>query len=83
MSSRTRSASVSAKPQVGSAGQASAQRSAGAHVIGETHAVLAQQVLDRVAILRPDPAQDDVLARHQDRIAAEALDDLPQCRTDA
>ena len=42
--------------------------------------MFAQQAFDRVAILRADLAQDDVLARHQDRIAAEPLDDLAQCR---
>ena len=84
MSSRTRSASVSARPQVGRAGQASAQRAAGRQqVLGEADAVPAQQTLDRVAVLRADLAQNDVLARHQDRVAAEALDDLAQRGADA
>src|ERR1700737_4934316 len=49
----------------------------GGQILGQAHAMLAQQVFNRVAILRPDLAHDDVLARHQDRVATEALDDLP------
>ena len=42
------------------------------HVLGEPHAVRAQDRGDRVAVRGADFAQDDVLARHQDRVAAEA-----------
>jgi hypothetical protein len=45
--------------------------------------VFAEQAFDRVALLRADLAQDDVLARRQDRVAAEPLDDFAQCRTNA
>ena len=44
--------------------------------------MLAQYAIDRSSILGADLAQDDVLARHQDRIAAEPADDLPQCGPD-
>src|SRR5262249_1922116 len=48
------------------------------HVGGEPHAVLAQRSFDGSVILKADLAQNDVLARHQDRVAAEAADDLAQ-----
>src|SRR5215469_1672862 len=47
--------------------------------LGEAYAVCLQQIDYRIAIIRPDVAQDDVLARHQDRVAAKALDRFAQC----
>jgi len=47
-------------------------------VLGAGHTVLTQHAFDRVPILRADLAQDDILARHQDRIASEPLDDFVQ-----
>ena len=48
------------------------------HVLGQPHAVGPQPRLDGVAVGGIDVGQDDVLARHQDRVAAELGDDVAQ-----
>ena len=45
---------------------------------GECHAMRPQNIGDRLAVDRIDLAEDDVLARHQDRIAAEPTHDVAQ-----
>src|ERR1700730_7310987 len=44
-------------------------------VLAEAHAMPTQRRGDAVAVRGADLAEDDVLARHQDRVAAEPLDD--------
>ncbi len=48
------------------------------HLAGGDDAMGAQRLVDRRAALRRDVAEQDVLARQQDRIAAEARDHLAQ-----
>ena len=73
ISSRTRSASVSASPQLGSAGHARAQRSTGSSSSARRTPFARSTASIASRSAGANVAQDDVLRRHQDRVDAETV----------